>query len=113
VNIAGVEIGSGHPCRFVAELSNNHNGDRDRCGRLIDAAKAAGADFVKFQCYTPDELVALRGDGPAPAPWNDRTMRDLYTQAQTPLDWFPKIKAHCERVGIPWFSSVFGPTSLS
>ena len=115
ITIGGVAIGDGLPCRVVAELSNNHNGDRDRLGRLIDAAQAAGADLVKFQCYTPEELVALRGDGPAPAPWGLRgwSMRDLYTKAQTPLDWFPKIAAHCQRVGMPWFSSVFGPDSLA
>jgi pseudaminic acid synthase len=114
MNIAGLEVGGSAPCRFVAEVSNNHNGDRDRCGRLIDAAKAAGADFVKFQCYTPDELVALRGDGPAPEPWGSQgwTMRTLYEKARTPLEWFPKIAEHCERVGIPWFSSVFGLESL-
>lgn len=115
MKIAGIEIGAGFPCRFVAELSNNHNGDRDRLGRLIDAAQAAGADFVKFQAYTPDELVALRGDGPAPEPWGAQgwTMRTLYEKARTPLDWFPKIAAHCERVGMPWFSSVFGAESLA
>jgi pseudaminic acid synthase len=115
MNIAGIEIGAGQPCRIVAELSNNHNGDRDRLGRLIDAAQAAGADFVKVQCYTPDELVALRADGPAPEPWGAQgwTMRTLYEKAQTPHAWFPKIKAHCERVGMPWFSSVFGRKSLA
>lgn len=117
MNIAGVAIGTsyGAPCRFVAELSNNHNGDRDRLGRLIDAAQDAGADLVKFQCYTPEELVALRGDGPAPDPWGAMgwTMRRLYEKAQTPLDWFPKIAAHCQRIGMPWFSSVFGAQSLA
>lgn len=115
MNIGPVAIGEGFPCRTVAEISNNHNGDRDRCGRLIDAAQAAGADLVKFQCYTPDELVTLRGDGPAPEPWGSQgwTMRTLYEQAATPLDWFPKIAAHCARVGMPWFSSVFGLESLA
>lgn len=115
MQIAGIEIGPGSPCRIVAEISNNHNGDRDRCGRLIDAAKTAGADLVKFQCYTPEELVVLRGDGPAPEPWGSRgwTMRTLYEKAQTPHDWFPKIKDHCERIKLPWFSSVFGVQSLA
>ena len=115
LTIAGVPIGSEHPCRFVAELSNNHNGDFDRALRLIDAAKAAGADFIKWQSYTPDELVVLRGDGPAPEPWgaNGWTMRTLYEKAQTPHDWFPRLARHCESVGMPWFSSVFGGDSLN
>lgn len=114
MNIAGVEIGPDQPCRIVAEISNNHNGELSTCLRLIRECAEAGADFVKFQCYTPDELVALRGDGPAPDPWGSEgwTMVDLYEKAQTPHAWFPNIVAYCESLGIPWFSSVFGDDSL-
>lgn len=113
--IGSVEIGGDNPCRFVAEISNNHNGDLARAKRLIVAAKDAGADVIKFQCYTPDELVALRGDGPAPEPWGSQgwTMRALYEKAQTPHDWFPHLKGFCEGLGVPWFSSVFGQQSLA
>lgn len=115
MNIEGVEIGQGQPCRFVAEISNNHNGDIGLATSLMDAAKSAGADFVKFQAYTADELVALRGDGPAPAPWGDMgwTMRTLYTKASTPLAWFPKLFAHARKIGLVPFSSVFGAESLA
>lgn len=93
---------------MVAELSNNHNGSLDRALRLIDAAQAAGASAIKIQCYSPADLVRLRGDGPAPAPWNRLTMRALYEQAQTPIAWLPAVFAYCEAQGIPIFSSVFG-----
>ncbi len=114
MNIAGVEIGGPNPCRVVAEVSNNHNGDFERAKRLITAAKEAGADLVKFQCYTPDELVELRGDGPAPDPWGSDgwSMRDLYEKAQTPHKWFRALVEHAREIGIPWFSSVFGRESL-
>jgi N-acetylneuraminate synthase len=110
--LAGIELGG--PTRFVAELSNNHNGDLERAIRIISAAKEAGADLMKFQCYTPAELVALRGDGPAPDPWGSEgwSMRDLYEKAQTPRSWFSALAAHCDRIDLPWFSSVFGPESL-
>lgn len=113
-SIGGVEIGGSNPCRFVAEISCNHGGDSDRLVRMVKAAKAAGADLVKFQCYTPDELVALRGDGPAPSPWGENgfTMRSLYDKAQTPLEWFEWIPEVCGAVGIDWFSSVFGEVSM-
>jgi pseudaminic acid synthase len=114
MNIGGVEIGGGHPCRFVAEMSNSFNGDPDRLRRMIVAAKEAGADLVKLQAYLPDELIALRGDGPAPDDWGRQgyTMRTLYERARTPLEWFDWIPDHCAWVGIPWFSSVFGAESL-
>lgn len=115
LKIGNVEIGYPNPARTVAEISNNHNGDYDRCVRLIHAAKNAGADIVKFQAYTPLELVQLRGDGPAPAQWGEQgwTMFDLYDKAKTPLAWFEDLIEECNRVEIPWFSSVFGPISLA
>lgn len=114
MNIAGVEIGPGHPCRTIAELSNNHNGKYENAVKLLNAAKAAGATFGKLQAYTPDELIALRGDGPAPSQWGEQgwTMRDLYTKAMTPREWFPDLFAHAKRIGLPLFASVFGGGSL-
>lgn len=112
--IAGVPIGAGVPCRFIAELSNNHNGDCQQAVDMLDAAKAAGADFAKVQCYTPDELVALRGDGPAPEPWGSQgwTMYELYEHAMTPRDFFEVLFLHASRIQLPLFASVFGEESL-
>lgn len=100
---------------LVAELSNAHNGVLRNAELLIWEALHAGADVVKFQAYTPDELVALRGDGPAPAPWGAQgwTMRRLYERARTPLEWFPRLVELCGMLDIPWFASVFGPDSLA
>lgn len=101
---------------IIAELSNNANRDWGQMRRLIRAAKDCGADAIKVQCYTADELVALRGDGPAPEPWGNQgfTMRTLYEKAALPREWFPWIAECCaSEVGIPWFSSVFGLESLA
>lgn len=114
IEIGGIQVGEGEPCRLVAEISNNHNGSEDRAVRLIEAAKEAGADFVKFQCYTPDELVELRGDGRAPEPWGSagHTMRSLYERARTPFEWFPGLFYAARTLGLVPFSSVFGLDSL-
>lgn len=113
-NISGVEIGHNRPCRFAVEVSNAHNGDLARAHRLVDAAKATGSEFVKFQAYRPAELLELRGDGPAPEPWGSTgyTMRTLYERAQTPLEWLPELFQHARDIGIVPFSSVFGLESL-
>lgn len=115
MKLGTVGVGGANPCRFVAEISNAHNGSIERAFRLIDAVVDAGADLIKFQAYTPDELLALRGDGPAPDPWGAAgwTMRALYEKAQTPLAWFPRLATHCDLLGVPWFSSVFGRESLA
>ena len=46
------------PTRIIAEAEINHNGDVEVAKRLIDAADACGADYVKFQCFTADAFIA-------------------------------------------------------
>ena len=37
---------------YVAEIGVNHEGNFFKVKKLIKEAKKAGADVVKFQCYT-------------------------------------------------------------
>ena len=45
----------------IAEIGINHNGDLALAKKLIDAAKAAGCDAVKFQKRTIDLVYAPQG----------------------------------------------------
>lgn len=51
-------VGVGQPVFIIAEAGVNHNGDMMLAKKLIDAAADAGADAVKFQTFTPEELVS-------------------------------------------------------
>lgn len=50
-------IGESEPCFIIAEAGVNHNGDIRLAKQLVDAAAKAGADAVKFQTFTPENLV--------------------------------------------------------
>lgn len=41
---------------IIAEIGCNHNGDTDLALKMIDSAKENGADAVKFQYFTKDNL---------------------------------------------------------
>ena len=112
MNIGRVEVGPDQPVAIVAEIGTSHNGSLLLARRLIREVAAAGATFVKFQCYTVDEMLALRGDGPAPEPWAGQTLGQLYAKARTPLHWFVALSAEAHRARIPWFSSAFGEESI-
>lgn len=115
ISIDGREIGPGQPPYVIAELSGNHNGDISRALRLIDAAKASGADAVKLQTYTAD-TITIDHDGPGftifGGLWNGRRLYDLYREAHTPWDWHPRLFEHARDLGISAFSSPFDPTAV-
>ncbi len=50
-------LGESEPTFIVAEIGVNHNGSVNRARKLIDAAKSAGADAVKFQAYKTERIV--------------------------------------------------------
>lgn len=54
---------------IIAEAGVNHNGDIGMAKQLIDAAAAAGADYVKFQTFNAERLVTR--DAPK-APYQKR-----------------------------------------
>lgn len=43
---------------IIAEAGVNHNGDYNTALKMIDAAKAAGADAIKFQTFRSEKLVS-------------------------------------------------------
>ncbi len=58
VALGGHRIGAGQPAFIIAEAGVNHNGDLDTALRMVDEAKRAGADAVKFQMFRAAELAS-------------------------------------------------------
>lgn len=107
MKIAGKNIGFGYPPYVVAEISANHNGSVTEGFRLIDAAKEAGADAVKIQCYTADS-ICMKGDFVIEGPnWTGQNLYDLYKAAETPPKMVKELFQYARRNHIPLFASVF------
>lgn len=108
--INGRPIGPGRSTYIVAEVSANHGQDLEQAVRIIEAAKQAGADAVKLQTYTPDSMTIssdnryFRIKGTL---WEGRTLYDLYQEAFTPWDWFPRLKAVADNLDLDFFSTAF------
>ena len=55
IEIAGRKIGPDHPPYVMAEVGINHEGEVEKAIQLVDAAIAAGAEVVKFQCHITEK----------------------------------------------------------
>src|SRR5215813_13563622 len=111
LNIAGKVVGPGEPPYVIAEIGANHNGDMGLCMKLIEAAKACGADAVKFQSWSKDSLISraeyarntryISDDKRAPS-LEEAVERYQLTPAQ-----HRDVAAYCQELKITFFSSCF------
>ncbi len=56
IQIGSNRIGDKMPCFIIAEGGLNHNGDMNLAKKMIHSAAQAGADAIKFQTFTTEEL---------------------------------------------------------
>lgn len=95
---------------IVAEISSNHLGDYHKAIDLIVAAKASGADAVKFQLYKPAEIAA--DEVIKEGPWAGQSYRTLYARGMTPMGWFVDLFKFARDIGIVPFASPFSETGV-
>ena len=87
--------------RFIAELGSNHNGDRERCLELVDAAATAGCQAVKLQVFRVEDLFA----GEALARYPRLAARRAW---EFPLALLDPVRERCEHHGLELHVTPFG-----
>ena len=97
---------------LIAEIGINHNGSIDIAKKLIDNAKLAEFDAVKFQkrdvniVYSKEVL-----DTPRESPWGT-TQRDQKIGLEFDSDDYDIIDSYCAQKKIDWFASAWDLNSL-
>jgi len=92
---------------IIAEIGINHNGDIKICKELIDIAKDAGCDAVKFQkrdidiVYTKEFL-----NSPRDSLWGT-TQRDQKLGLEFSENDYDEIDTYCSKKNINWFASAW------
>jgi N,N'-diacetyllegionaminate synthase len=100
---------------IIAEAGVNHNGSTDLAFKLIDTAKAAGADIVKFQTFKATEMVSESAEKAA----YQQTTTDV---RETQFEMIKKLElsraahlelmCYCDEVGIEFLSAPFDVASI-
>ena len=90
---------------FTAEIGINHNGDVEIAKKLIDIAKNANCDAVKFQKRTVEKVYSKQVlDSPRESPWGTTT-REQKLGLEFNKKEYDIIDAYCKEKGIEWFAS--------
>jgi pseudaminic acid synthase len=116
MTLAGRKIGAGLPMYVIAEMSANHHQRLDEAMAILEEAKAAGADAVKLQTYTPDTLT-IDCDaepfriGPGTL-WEGRRLYELYGEAYMPWEWHEPLQKRAAELGLDLFSTAYDETAV-
>ncbi len=93
---------------IIAEAGVNHNGDIALAKQLIDGAKEAGVDCVKFQTWITEDIIdisapkanyQLKNDG------EDSSQFDMLKRLELSFDDFLELKKHAEKIDIQFLST--------
>ncbi|MBR5422081.1 MAG: N-acetylneuraminate synthase [Lachnospiraceae bacterium] len=99
---------------IIAEAGVNHNGSFEMACRMAAAAKAAGADCVKYQTFRAESLVS-RNAGLAEYQRRnvaDRSQEEMLQRLELDGESFRKLKEYCDHIGITFLSTPFDLESI-
>ena len=97
----------------IAEIGINHNGDLDIAKKLIDIAKVAGCDVVKFQKRNPDVCVPEHQKSVMrDTPWGKMTYLDYKYKVEFGQNEYDEIDIYCKKRDIQWSASPWDLDSL-
>lgn len=93
----------------------NHNGDYNRAVEMVYAAKAAGADYVKFQTAVPELVissVAPKAEYQKETTGEGESQLEMCRKIHLKLDDYAPLAQLCREVGIGFMSTPFDLVSI-
>lgn len=98
---------------IIAEAGENHNGSMELAYKLIDVAKEAGADIVKFQTSINSiSRYAEKAEYQKKTTDASESQLDMTNRLRLGFENYKKLKLYCEKVGIEFLSTPFDVESV-
>lgn len=108
-------IGPGHPVFVIAEAGVNHNGDLATAKALVDAARAGGAQAVKFQTFSAKALVtsdAPKADYQVENTGMQESQFQMLQRLELSAEAFGELAAYCREQDILFLSTPYGESDI-
>ncbi len=117
LKIGNKSIGQGFPVFFIAEAGVNHNGSLKLALKMVDVAKDAGADAIKFQTFNTNNLIlpnAPKSKYHVETTGSDKKQRwyDLLKMQELSYQMHKKIIEHCKKRKIIFLSTPYDKESV-
>lgn len=101
------------PCFIIAEAGVNHNGNIELAKKLIDVAKDAGVDAVKFQTFRAKEIVTLNSKkANYQYRAKEKTQYKMLKNLELSFDEFRELKKYCDNSNIEFISTPYDIKSV-
>ncbi|MCR5293956.1 MAG: N-acetylneuraminate synthase [Lachnospiraceae bacterium] len=99
---------------IIAEAGVNHNGCFELACKLVDAAKSAGVDCIKFQTFKSQNLVSSNAQKAEyqKGTTGDGSQVDMLKKLELSYEEFLLLKAYCDKTGITFLSTPFDLESI-
>lgn len=100
---------------IIAEAGVNHNGSLELAKRMVDKAKEAGVDCIKFQTFISKNIVTKKADK---AEYQKKqtnsgeSQLDMLRKLELSFDDFKELKNYCDFIGIEFLSTAFDFESI-
>lgn len=103
--IGSRRIGPDHPPLVIVEVGINHEGSVTKARELVDAAVAAGAEVVKFQCHITDkEMVPT---DMTPGAISKEKLWDIIKRCELSEAEERDVQEYCRSKGVLYLSTPF------
>ena len=100
---------------IIAEAGVNHNGNIKLAKQMVDKAKEAGADCIKFQTFVPEKIVskqAKKAEYQKTQTNSDESQLDMIRKLALSNDEFIELSLYCKQLGIDFLSTAFDMESV-
>lgn len=100
---------------IIAEAGVNHNGSYELAIKMVDEAKRAGADYVKFQTAKPELVIstfAPKAEYQKETTGAAESQLEMCKAIHLPLTDYKPLKEYCDKVGIGFMSTPFDLVSI-
>ncbi|ALZ87504.1 N-acetylneuraminate synthase [Aerococcus urinaeequi] len=99
----------------IAEAGVNHNGSLELAKELVDAAKDAGADCVKFQTFVSKNIVsknAVKAEYQKQQTEPEESQQDMLKKLELSFVEFVELNEYCKCKSIEFMSTAFDFDSI-